>query len=62
MSSSGTMSPIAWLVVAIFAAIVLIICLVYLFALKVRRDKKLQARRAENDELFGPIIANPIRS
>jgi len=56
------MSPIAWLVVAIFAAIVLIICLVYLFALKVRRDKKLQARRAENDEIFGPIIANPVRS
>jgi len=62
MSSGGTMSPIAWLVVAIFAAIVLIICLVYLFALMVRRDKKLQARRAENDEIFGPIVADPIRS
>lgn len=60
MSFNATMSPIAWLVVAIFAAIVLIICLVYLFALKIRHDKRKQARRAENDEIFGPIIANPI--
>lgn len=54
------MSPIAWLVVAIFAAIVLIIALIYLFALKVRRDKKKAARKAENDEIFGNIIRNPI--
>ena len=60
MSSELKMSPIAWLVVAIFAAIVLIIALIYLFALKVRRDKKKAARKAENDEIFGNIIRNPI--
>ncbi len=60
MSSELNMSPIAWLVVAIFAAIVLIIALIYLFALKVRRDKKKAARKAENDEIFGNIIRNPI--
>jgi uncharacterized membrane protein len=60
MSSDGTMSPIAWLVIAIFAAIVLIIALIYLFALKVRRDKRIAARKAENDEIFANIIRNPI--
>ncbi len=60
MTSDFTMTPIAWLVVAIFASAVLIVALVYLFALKVRRDRKKHARRVENNQMFGPIIANPI--
>ncbi|EXJ91340.1 hypothetical protein A1O1_04452 [Capronia coronata CBS 617.96] len=60
MQSDLQMSPIAWLVIAIFASIVLIIALVYLFAMKVRRDKRKHARKAEGDEIFGGIIANPI--
>lgn len=54
------MSPIAWLFIAIFVSIILIIALVYLFALKLRRDKRKQARKAEGDEIFGAIIANPV--
>ncbi|EXJ93126.1 hypothetical protein A1O3_01683 [Capronia epimyces CBS 606.96] len=60
MQSDFKMSPIAWLVIAIFASIILIIALVYLFALKVRHDKKKQARKTEGDEIFGAMIANPI--
>ncbi|KAJ4504873.1 hypothetical protein HRR83_009166 [Exophiala dermatitidis] len=60
MHSDLKMSPIAWLFIALFASIILIICLVYLYALKIRRDKQKQARKAEGDEIFGAVIANPI--
>ncbi|ETI23276.1 hypothetical protein G647_05075 [Cladophialophora carrionii CBS 160.54] len=58
--SDFTMSPVAWLFVSLFAGIILILALVYLFALKIRRDKKKAEREAEDDEIFGKIIKNPV--
>lgn len=60
MSSNYEMSPVAWLAVAMFATAVLIIAMVYLFAFKVRRDKKKQARKVENNEIFGTVLSIPI--
>ena len=58
--SDFTMSPVAWLFISIFSGVILVIALVYLFALKIRRDKRKIERKVENDEIFGNIIRNPI--
>jgi len=60
MISDFQMPPIAWFFVSLFAGVILIIALVYLFTLKLQRDKKKAARSAENDEIFGSVMANPI--
>jgi hypothetical protein len=56
------LSPVAWLVIAIFASSLLIICLVYLYALKIRHDKKRAADKALNDDIFGRVITQPIHN
>lgn len=56
--SDLTMSPVAWLFISLFAGVVLVIAIVYLFALKIKRDKKIADRKAEGDEIFGKIIKN----
>ena len=58
--SASTMSPVAWLFISLFAGVTLILAIVYLFALKIRRDKKKAQRKTENDEIFGNIIRNPV--
>lgn len=58
--SDFTMSPVAWLFVSLFAAAILVLAIVYLYALKVRHDKKRAEIKAENDEIFGKIIKNPM--
>lgn len=60
MPSQSKMSGVAWLAIAIFAGIVVMIALVYLYTLKVRRYKEGAIRKAENDEIFGGVIRNPI--
>ena len=53
------MSPIAWVFIAIFSGLLLIICLVYLYGMKVRRDiKRAEKRKAEHDVTFGGVIKN----
>ncbi|KIW20394.1 hypothetical protein PV08_00969 [Exophiala spinifera] len=54
------MSGIAWMAIAMFAGVVVIIALVYLYTLKVRRSKERAIRKAQDDELFGGVIRNPI--
>ncbi|KIW27209.1 uncharacterized protein PV07_06968 [Cladophialophora immunda] len=61
-ASDFTMSPIAWLFISMFAGVILILAIVYLFALKIRHDKKKAAQKTEEDEIFGHAIANPITS
>ncbi|KIW75909.1 hypothetical protein Z517_10654 [Fonsecaea pedrosoi CBS 271.37] len=58
--SDHTMSPIAWLFISMFAGVILILAIVYLFALKIRHDKKKAAGNAVDDKVFGNVIANPI--
>ncbi|KIX98194.1 uncharacterized protein Z520_06274 [Fonsecaea multimorphosa CBS 102226] len=59
-TSDFTMSPVAWLFISMFAGVILILAIVYLFALKIQHDKKKAARKAEDDRIFGNTIANPI--
>ncbi|KAK5064624.1 hypothetical protein LTR84_000458 [Exophiala bonariae] len=54
------MAPIAWVFIAIFSSVLIIVALVYLYGLRLRHDKKKAQRRAENDEVFGSITANTI--
>jgi uncharacterized protein YpmS len=58
--SDFTMRPVAWLFISLFAGIILILAIVYLFALKIRRDKRKAERKAEGDEIFAKIIKNPV--
>ena len=58
--SDFNMSPVAWLFISLFAGVILILAIVYLFALKIRRDKHRAQRKAEGDEVFGKIIKNPL--
>jgi hypothetical protein len=58
--SDFNMSPVAWLFISLFAGVILILAIVYLFALKIRRDKKIAERKAEGDGIFGKIIKTPI--
>ena len=59
-SSDYTMGPVDWLFVSLFAGVILVIAIVYLFAIKIRRDKKKAARKAGGDKNFGKIIKNPL--
>ncbi|KAJ9637593.1 hypothetical protein H2204_004742 [Knufia peltigerae] len=54
------MSGVAWLAIAMFAGIIVIISMVYLYTLKVRRSKEGAIRKSEDDEIFGGVIKNPI--
>ena len=59
-ASDFNMSPVAWLFISLFAGVILVIAIVYLFAIKIRRDKRKAERIAESDEIFGKIIRNPL--
>ncbi|EXJ72196.1 uncharacterized protein A1O5_04700 [Cladophialophora psammophila CBS 110553] len=59
-ASDFRMSAVAWLFISMFAGVILILAIVYLFALKIRHDKKKAARKAEDGEIFSNVIANPI--
>lgn len=48
-------APIAWLFIAIFSGVLLIIALIYLYGLRLKREKKKAQRKAENDAIFGAI-------
>ncbi|KAK6368264.1 hypothetical protein LTS17_010005 [Exophiala oligosperma] len=60
MPSRSNMSGVAWLAIVMFAGIIVIISMVYLYTLKVRRSKEGAIRKSEDDEIFGGVIKNPI--
>jgi hypothetical protein len=53
-------APIAWVFIAIFSGVLVIIALIYLYGLRLRREKKKAQRKAENDAIFGSAMTNQI--
>jgi len=53
-------APIAWVFIAIFSGVLVIIALVYLYGLRLKYEKKKAQRKAENESIFGAKITNPI--
>ncbi|KEF61173.1 uncharacterized protein A1O9_02738 [Exophiala aquamarina CBS 119918] len=54
------MAPIAWVFIAIFSAVLVIIALVHLYGLRLKYEKKRTQRKAENESIFGATMTNPI--
>lgn len=48
--SDLVMTPIAWLFISIFVGVILVLAIVYLFVLKVRRDKRKLEQKTANGE------------
>lgn len=54
------MAPIAWVFIAIFSGVLIVVALIYLYGLRLRHEKKKAQRKADNEAIFGNVTTNPI--